>query len=199
MFAQKTVFPSSPREIAISPAGNIYDPFSLLESFTRAPVPRALYLGAADPGAHILRVAFPWARLTHLKLIGILTTDVARDLIQCPALEGPRYTSSSHPCAPPVCRRPSARCPTSAASLSSRPVHRCGSRARRAGVPALGVALAYNARAHGADAPALLARSQWTNASRNGKLPWIAGQLTEIRDAQKRTAGEPVRLGGGRT
>ncbi|KAJ6572707.1 hypothetical protein DFH09DRAFT_1460576 [Mycena vulgaris] len=46
-------------EIAIPPAGNIYDPFSLLESFTRAPVPRALYLGAADPGARILRVAFP--------------------------------------------------------------------------------------------------------------------------------------------
>ncbi|KAJ6464221.1 hypothetical protein DFH09DRAFT_1113119 [Mycena vulgaris] len=88
------------------PRRHIYDPFSLLESFTRAPVPRALYLGAADPGARILRVAFPWARLTHLKLIGILTTDDARDLIQCPALEGPRYTSSSHPLAIFAARTP---------------------------------------------------------------------------------------------
>ncbi|KAJ6524080.1 hypothetical protein DFH09DRAFT_1372255 [Mycena vulgaris] len=48
-------------DIAIFSDGNIYDPLRI-------------------PRRRRLRGAFPWARLTHLTLIGMLTTDVARDL-----------------------------------------------------------------------------------------------------------------------
>ncbi|KAJ6587523.1 hypothetical protein DFH09DRAFT_1427593 [Mycena vulgaris] len=126
-------------------------PLTPLESFADAPELPSLYFCIDDSGEWILQIAFLWSQL--LMLVVNLPANLAPTFSSSvPPSRRPRYTSSSRPGTPPVRHRLSARCPASAASPFPRPVRRRGNRALRAGAPAHGVALACDARAHGADA-----------------------------------------------